>query len=531
MSIDPRIPLGAVAQGGSAINPMQSLMQVYQLQNMQQQRQESQERIELSRQQQNRLSQQAQIEAQDAAAAKQQETALRELFGSGQRPKPEQLYGIVGPKRGSEILTGLEALETSRAKRSGEAQGLIGPVLTGLMALPTEEMRAEMYGGIRNQWVQDGVIRETDAPAEYPGYGYLQYTQRRMMTPQQQYEIEHPKPERIETVGAAGEKVSKYVEPKVGAEFPAAPASPVQVETLDPSGKPITQFVTPKVGATFPKPPPQVQPTYMWAQKPDGSQVLATPQEIRAQGLVKTADAPAQLNIFDPGIPQDMRTLAAGSMSRIRGEASRQFAAASLNDAWKNDDPEHSNYKRVLKNTVIDNLNVDKANVVTARTDLLQSIKGIRGILTELQQRGGVPTGILEGNLEDMQRYLGKSTDTRLVELGVQLDELRNVYRRGTTGIQFSKEEAAQYDKMFPKYTNDAKVNMALLAGLERATQRHDWVFWNERFGNDGAKFVGAINPDQPKVAPAGGGRGAPGGAAPPPPGMPSFDQMKPRGR
>src|SRR5262245_49377175 len=479
---------------------MRTLAQIYAIQNQQAARAESQERLELYRQQQQRLTEEANLKTAETVRKQKEDAAIRTMFSRPEWPTREEIFSTVSPERAETILKGVEAMEQARLKTFSDQRSLATSLMGGVMAMP-EDMRPAAWTAARQSVIDNAIFPANQIPEAYNPH-WMAAQQRSLLSQEKQYELEHPKPIEVAPGNVLINPITKAVEY-------TAPPKPAAAGTFE-------SYLVSKYG---PQPTFQqqltarreweaanrapTQPTYSWAQDPkSGRQVYATPEEIRSQGLVKTAEAPAQLTMLDPSMPQDIRSLSAGSMGRIRSEEGRQFAAAKLNNAWNNDDATHTNFKREVRNTVLENLNVDAANVAYARTDLLNSIKGMRGIMQDLERRG-VPTGLVTGSLENLQRYLGQSNNEELVALGVQLDELRNVYRRGTTGIQFSKEEAAQYAKMFPNYTNDAAVNFALLQGLERATSRHDWVFWRERFGDEGAKFVGATNPDDRSQGPA----------------------------
>jgi hypothetical protein len=79
---------------------------------------------------------QGQIEQRQLAIEKAQRDAaesqaLRGLFSGEQMPSEQQIYGVVGPQRGFEIVKGLRALQTQDVKDYGELQKVVGSTLGG----------------------------------------------------------------------------------------------------------------------------------------------------------------------------------------------------------------------------------------------------------------------------------------------------------------------------------------------------------------------------------------------------------------
>lgn len=154
--------------------------------------------------------------------------------------------------------------------------------------------------------------------------------------------------------------------------------------------------------------------------------------------------------------------------------------------------------KRTIQEAAIATENVDVKNQIRGRQATMASLADTKAILGELQQKG-VPTGWLTGNVEDLVRKLGKTTNPEYVALGNRLMGTLINYRRAATGVAFSEKEAADYARMFPNYRNDLPVNLALIQGLERELKTYDRAYWEAKLGKGGSALVGAV----------------PGGAAP----------------
>lgn len=169
----------------------------------------------------------------------------------------------------------------------------------------------------------------------------------------------------------------------------------------------------------------------------------------------------------------------------------RPQAIALINSLWAQGDTKQM--AEVIKQSAIANENVDTKNLVLGRMTTLASLKDTRDMLNELKA-AGVPTNIVTGTVEDVARKLGKSTNTKYVELGNRLMGTLINYRRAATGVQFSAPESADYAKMFPNYRNDLPVNIALIDGLEREIKTYDRTYWEYKLGPGGAQLVGVGN-------------------------------------
>ena len=61
----------------------------------------------------------------------------------------------------------------------------------------------------------------------------------------------------------------------------------------------------------------------------------------------------------------------------------------------------------------------------------------------------------------------------------------------GSSEIDVTFEESADYQRMFPNYRNDLPVNLSLIDGLERELRTYDSAYWTHKLGADGARLVG----------------------------------------
>jgi hypothetical protein len=154
--LDTNLPL--MARAPQMADPMESFSSALQLRSQ----------IEGTRaltEQREAMAEQRRLLADKARREQAEHAALTELFKSGAQT-PDAIMSIVGPQRGTEIVKGLQALQTQEVKDYGEVQKVIGQTLGGLLALP-EPMRPEAYSTIRQQFVTKGWLRPEQVPEQY----------------------------------------------------------------------------------------------------------------------------------------------------------------------------------------------------------------------------------------------------------------------------------------------------------------------------------------------------------------------------
>lgn len=130
-----------------------------------------------------------QRQAQTAALRQQQSQA--EALRGLKAFTPETVFPIVGPVEGAKILDGLAALNDKELKRFKDQREVFSTVIGGLKALP-EPLRPEMYDTTIRQFVDRGWLDPRQVQPYSPAV--LDQYQRELLTPQQQHEIDNPKP-------------------------------------------------------------------------------------------------------------------------------------------------------------------------------------------------------------------------------------------------------------------------------------------------------------------------------------------------
>jgi hypothetical protein len=126
----------------------------------------------------------AELQAESAERALQEEQQLRGLFGSGQPIEERAVFGIVGPKRGADIMKGLASLREQEVKTARELYAHIGSVLGGIKATP-EGLQPEAYATARAEFIRKGWIKPEEVPEQFDP-AFLVRAQQQAMTAEQQ---------------------------------------------------------------------------------------------------------------------------------------------------------------------------------------------------------------------------------------------------------------------------------------------------------------------------------------------------------
>lgn len=118
------------------------------------------------------------LDQRRAAADSQQQTgaqerALTALFSGEEVPTSEAIFRVVGPERGTKIVSGLRALQVENQKAYDSTATLVRDVLLGLEALP-EGLRATAYPSVRENLIGRQLITEQDAPPQYDAAWFKQ---------------------------------------------------------------------------------------------------------------------------------------------------------------------------------------------------------------------------------------------------------------------------------------------------------------------------------------------------------------------
>lgn len=200
------------------------------------------------------------------------------------------------------------------------------------------------------------------------------------------------------------------------------------------------------------------------------------------QANTAAANAQARLGASSDGLTPVYRN----ALERVIGNLPANRRGPKINHAERLlAEGNEKELKDFIRQTAIDGENVDTKNTILGRQATLASLRDTREVLKELKA-AGVETNRFTGGAEDLARWLGTTTDPRLVALSNRLADTLIGYRRAATGAAFGEREGAAYEKMFPNYRSTLPVNEALLDGLERSMRTYDFEYWRHKVGDEG---------------------------------------------
>ena len=173
----------------------------------------------------------------------------------------------------------------------------------------------------------------------------------------------------------------------------------------------------------------------------------------------------------------------------------------AINGAWAraNESGDRADLHDLIRYAAVATEDVETKKRIEGRMATVNSLRDVRETLEryaaidENTDAPTLPTNWLLGNIENLYRQVGTSTDPQYVELANRLMGTLINYRRAATGVQFGQKEAEQYELMFPKYTNTPEVNLSLIDGLLDEMDSYDSTYWRHRLGERGAELIGMI--------------------------------------
>jgi hypothetical protein len=118
-----------------------------------------------------------------------------------------------------------------------------------------------------------------------------------------------------------------------------------------------------------------------------------------------------------------------------------------------------------------------RQEVMRGRVETLSALKDAESLLKE------VPTNYLKGTWEDTARFLGTTSDPKLVELGTRMGTILANYMRSISGAAVADKEADRLGKLIPNYRNTLTVNLGQLKGFSDALKSFDAGFYQNTFG------------------------------------------------
>lgn len=297
----------------------------------------------------------------------------------------------------------------------------------------------------------------------------------------------------VDTVDAQGRPVKRRATPQeLAVGVPLAPK-----EATPPSPGSFDAFVASRYpqGAT---PEQMLQARGEWGRADDRPRdpLAAELAQLRLDEARQRAQEAAASAEALKGMGAEWEGLVGRATSSMSGPKSAGWRKTLAQTALTGDKEELADQ---IRQAALESENVAQKDQIVGRRATIASLEDTRSILRELKAKG-VPTNWLAGNVEDLARKLGTSTNTEYVALGNRLMGTLINYRRAATGVQFSEKEQAQYSKMFPNYTNTLPVNLALIDGLMREMKTYDRVYWEGKLGKKGARLVGVVKDEEPSA-------------------------------
>ena len=508
MPIDPSIPLMALrgGGGGGGGGGMSSLAQMFQLLNTQQDNQRAQELLmaqQIEAAQRMQLAQQQEERAQTKFGQEQRQFGIQQLATRAVGSVPDvgtisdelwnELMATAGPET-RVLATGLRNKFRSEVMASKKAEAEAAQALEKAREGRAEAVAA-LAGGTHRAFGTDPTVFQ--AFVQHVAEAYPDEV--KQFLPMIQGGV---RPEQIAGIYQALELAAPSRKPALG--------SPGQ-QFLDPFG--------PR-GA--PVPPAALGPFQLRGGPGDIAEQYDAQGQLKARLAVpQTADqrtagsGGGKAGVDMTALPLKEQVWINNAVSQARGIDNKNSQIAAMKTAIEADtaagDPNRPSFKRAMRLAAAENLPAATERVrVNQRSEMLNASRAMQDALTKLKARG-VNTNILTGSVESVARALGTTTDPELVSLRNELMLQLQAYMNAVTGASYTDKEHARFVSMFPNWQNQNAVNQALLAGLINAHTRQDWEFWSNKFGDEGAEFLGAKRPGGGNQ---GGGQGG-GGLSP----------------
>lgn len=138
--------------------------------------------------------------------------------------------------------------------------------------------------------------------------------------------------------------------------------------------------------------------------------------------------------------------------------------------------------KDLITRTAIASAPVEQQNQAQGRMEALSALDTIKSKLDEYVAAGG-NTNIFTGTEEQIANKVGATKDPKLAYLANQINQAFINYRRSMTGVAFSPQESAQYEKLFPSIGKVGNFNQAVIQSLQDTMNRNQALFLKVRIG------------------------------------------------
>ena len=207
------------------------------------------------------------------------------------------------------------------------------------------------------------------------------------------------------------------------------------------------------------------------------SQFKPRSQEVADQITGNTAKIHDRLATSIPGIEDAVFNLMLNESDKNRSETAQHVSKQLKNGQLKQ---AGDTLKAVALNTSVQSERVAQ----TAREEMIRNLQAVQNKLDAYKRAGG-NMGIIAGNVEGLAGRIGKVRDPKLRELAGGIQTLFFDFRRAYTGGQFTPQETAQYEAVFPGITGDFAINEAKIKGLVGQAKTNSGNFYRVRIGDD----------------------------------------------
>jgi len=138
--------------------------------------------------------------------------------------------------------------------------------------------------------------------------------------------------------------------------------------------------------------------------------------------------------------------------------------------------------KDFITRTAISTAPVEQQNQAQGRSEALAALDAIQSALKDFKAAGG-NTNIFTGTEEQIANKVGATKDPKIAYLANQINQAFINYRRSMTGVAFSPQESAQYEKLFPSIGKVNNFNEAVIQSLQDTMNRNQELFLKNRIG------------------------------------------------
>lgn len=182
--------------------------------------------------------------------------------------------------------------------------------------------------------------------------------------------------------------------------------------------------------------------------------------------IAKTNAETAALKPIDvSSLPADAQPLIPAFNSASTGLTAAQTTQAKQTFNQLVNSGDYQGAKDYIVRVAASSLPTAQQTQVIGRSEAINSLSQIQSLLDQAKSTNN-GTGLVKGSLINIGTKLGQSDDPDLQYIGSRIQQELQVYRRAMTGVAFSPQESAQYEKIFPDITNVDELNTTKIQAL-----------------------------------------------------------------